>query len=303
MLEPLFETNLPDVPLLARGKVRDIYDLGDKLLIVATDRISAFDVVMPQPIPDKGRVLTQMTLFWFELLKDTVEHHLIAADISQYPRELLPYSEQIAGRSMIVKRAEVVPVECVVRGYAVLGSASFKEYHERGTVSGIRLPANLREAEQLPEPIFTPTTKAQPPFHDENVTLTQAAEIIGEAALNEIRARSLAVYRRASEYARERGIVIADTKFEFGRYEDRLILIDEVLTPDSSRFWPADEYEVGRTQKSFDKQPLRDWLTGIGWDRKPPAPGLPAEVVSGTSARYREAYRLLTGRVLPTLEG
>jgi phosphoribosylaminoimidazole-succinocarboxamide synthase len=303
MPEPLFETSLPDVPLLARGKVRDIYDLGDRLLIVATDRISAFDVVMPQPIPDKGRVLTQMTLFWFELLKDTVEHHLITADINQYPRELLPYSDQIAGRSMVVKRAEVVPVECVVRGYAVLGSASFREYHERGTVSGIRLPANLREAEQLPEPIFTPTTKAQPPFHDENVTLTQAAEIIGEAALNEIRARSLAVYRRASEYARERGIVIADTKFEFGRYEDRLILIDEVLTPDSSRFWPADEYEVGRTQKSFDKQPLRDWLTGIGWDRKPPAPGLPAEVVSGTSARYREAYRLLTGRMLPTLEG
>jgi phosphoribosylaminoimidazole-succinocarboxamide synthase len=300
MPEPLFETNLPDVPLLARGKVRDIYDLGDKLLIVASDRISAFDVVMPQPIPDKGRVLTQMTLFWFDLLQDTVEHHLITADINQYPRELLPYSDQLADRSMIVKRARVSPIECVARGY--LAGSGWREYQKSQTICGIPLPPGLRESDKLPAPIFTPTTKATS-GHDEPLTPAQAAELVGEDTYRALESRSLAVYQKAADYARTRGIIIADTKFEFGWYQDRLILVDEVLTPDSSRFWPAHEYQPGRVQQSFDKQPLRDWLDSIDWDKKPPAPDLPADVVSGTSARYREAYRLLTGRTLPTFDG
>jgi phosphoribosylaminoimidazole-succinocarboxamide synthase len=300
MPEPLFETNLPDVPLLARGKVRDIYDLGDKLLIVASDRISAFDVVMLQPIPDKGRVLTQMTLFWFDLLQDTVEHHLITADINQYPRELLPYSDQLADRSMIVKRARVSPIECVARGY--LAGSGWREYQKSQTICGIPLPPGLRESDKLPAPIFTPTTKATS-GHDEPLTPAQAAELVGEDTYRALESRSLAVYQKAADYARTRGIIIADTKFEFGWYQDRLILVDEVLTPDSSRFWPAHEYQPGRVQQSFDKQPLRDWLDSIDWDKKPPAPDLPADVVSGTSARYREAYRLLTGRTLPTFDG
>jgi phosphoribosylaminoimidazole-succinocarboxamide synthase len=300
MPEPLFETNLPDVPLLARGKVRDIYDLGDKLLIVASDRISAFDVVMLQPIPDKGRVLTQMTLFWFDLLQDTVEHHLITADINQYPRELLPYSDQLADRSMIVKRARVSPIECVARGY--LAGSGWREYQKSQTICGIPLPPGLRESDKLPAPIFTPTTKATS-GHDEPLTPAQAAELVGEDTYRALESRSLAVYQKAADYARTRGIIIADTKFEFGWYQDRLILVDEVLTPDSSRFWPVDDYQPGRAQQSFDKQPLRDWLDSIDWDKKPPAPDLPGDVASGTSARYREAYRLLTGRTLPTFDG
>ena len=295
MSEPLLETNFPDIPLLARGKVRDIYDLGSQLLIVATDRISAFDVVMPNGIPDKGRVLTQMSLFWFEFTESIVENHLATADVTEYPASIGKYLEVLAGRSMVVRRAEVVPVECVVRGY--LAGSGWKEYQESGTVCGIELPAGLKESDTLPQPIFTPATKAES-GHDINITPAEAMGITGEETYRELERLSLAVYTKAADYARERGIIIADTKFEFGRAGGELILIDEVLTPDSSRFWPMDEYEPGRSQKSFDKQPVRDYLESTGWDKKPPAPPLPSEVVESTSARYREALTLLTGRGL-----
>ena len=295
MAEPLLETRLPGIPLLARGKVRDIYFLGERLLIVATDRISAFDVVMPNGIPDKGRVLTQMSLFWFDLIKDLVEHHLITAEVSDYPAGLLPYSDVLAGRSMLVKRARVAPVECVIRGY--LAGSGWKDYQQTGAICGVSLPAGLRESEQLPEPIFTPATKAVS-GHDENITPERAMELVGEEDYRQLESLSLAIYRKAADYALARGIIIADTKFEFGWHEKRLILVDEVLTPDSSRFWPREDYEPGRAQKSFDKQPVRDYLESIGWDKKPPAPELPAEVVEGTQGRYLEALRLLTGRGL-----
>jgi len=295
MTEPVLQTNLTDIPLLARGKVRDIYDLGDTLLIVATDRISAFDVVMPNGIPDKGRVLTQMSLFWFELTKDIVENHLVTAEVSEYPATLLPYSDQLAGRSMVVKKAKVLPVECVIRGY--LAGSGWKDYQEKGAVCAIKLPPGLRESDKLPHPLFTPATKATS-GHDENITPEQAMQMVGEDAYRQVERVSLAVYQRAADYARDRGIIIADTKFEFGWHQAELMLVDEVLTPDSSRFWPADEYEPGRPQKSFDKQPARDYLVAIGWNKQPPAPELPPEVVAGTTHRYREAYRLLTGRDL-----
>ncbi len=296
MAEPLLQTDIPDVPLLARGKVRDIYDLGDRLLIVATDRISAFDVVMPNGIPDKGRVLTQMSLFWFDLTRELVENHLITAEVDEYPAELRAHADQLAGRSMLVRKAEVLPIECVVRGY--LAGSGWKEYRAGGTVCGIALPAGLRESDKLPAPLFTPSTKAEE-GHDENISPERAAEMLGEDTYRRVEQASLAVYRRAADHARSRGIIIADTKFEFGWSEGRLMLVDEVLTPDSSRFWPADEYEPGRSQKSFDKQPVRDYLESIGWNKRPPAPELPPEVVEGTTRRYREAYRLLTGRKLP----
>jgi len=295
MTEPLLETSFVDVQLLARGKVRDIYDLGDQLLIVATDRISAFDVVMPNGIPDKGRVLTQMSLFWFDLTSDILDNHLISADPSQYPEVLAPYSDALAGRSMLVRRAEVMPVECVVRGY--LAGSGWREYREKGTVCGIELPGGLRESDKLPEPIFTPATKAES-GHDENISPSHAAGIVGEETYREVERLSLAVYTKAADYARERGLIIADTKFEFGRARDKLILVDEVLTPDSSRFWPLAEYEPGRPQKSFDKQPVRDYLDSLDWDKTPPAPALPPEVVESTTQRYRDALRLLTGRNL-----
>lgn len=295
MTQPLLETNLADVPLLARGKVRDIYDLGSQLLIVATDRISAFDVVMPNGIPDKGHVLTQMSLFWFDLTEDIVENHLATADATEYPACIGKYLAVLAGRSMLVRRAEVVPVECVVRGY--LAGSGWREYQQWGSVCGIELPAGLRESDKLPEPIFTPATKAEE-GHDVPLTPEQAAELAGEDTYRELKRLSLAIYAKAADYARQRGIIIADTKFEFGRIGDRLTLIDEVLTPDSSRFWPRDEYESGRPQKSFDKQPVRDYLDSLGWDRTPPAPELPPEVVQSTTERYREALRLLTGREL-----
>jgi phosphoribosylaminoimidazole-succinocarboxamide synthase len=295
-MEPvILQTNLPGIPLLARGKVRDIYDLGDRLLIVATDRISVFDVVMPNGIPDKGRVLTTMSLFWFDLTKDVVENHLIAADANEYPASLLPYRDQLAGRSMLVKRARVVPIECVVRGY--LAGSGWKEYQEKGTVCGIRLPAGLRESDRLPQPLFTPATKAES-GHDINIPPEEAIEIAGEDTYRQLESISLAVYQRAAGYALSRGIIIADTKFELGWHEGRLILVDEVLTPDSSRFWPLDDYQPGRSQRSFDKQPVRDYLDGLDWNKQPPAPELPTEVVEGTHKRYLDALRLLTGRGL-----
>jgi phosphoribosylaminoimidazole-succinocarboxamide synthase len=293
MSEPLLQTNLPDIPLLARGKVRDIYDLGDELLIVATDRISAFDVVMPNGIPDKGRVLTAMSLFWFAFTKDIVENHLITADISQYPAKLRPYPDQLEGRSMLVRNAKVLPIECVIRGY--LAGSGWKDYQEFGAVCGLRLPAGLLESARLPQPLFTPSTKALS-GHDENITPARAIEMVGEEAYRQAESLGLAVYRKAADYALSRGIIIADTKFEFGWHEGRLILVDEVLTPDSSRFWPLDGYQPGRPQQSFDKQPVRAYLESIGWDKRPPAPALPPEVVEGTTSRYREALTRLTGR-------
>ncbi len=281
MPEPLFQTDLPGIPLLARGKVRDIYDLGDSLLIVATDRLSAFDVVMPQAIPDKGRVLTQMSLFWFDMLKDVIENHLITADVAEFPASLHPFSDQLVGRSMVVKRAVPLTVECVVRGY--LAGSGWKEYKKSQTVCGIPLPAGLQESDQLPAPIFTPSTKAAS-GHDENISPARAAAIIGQDAYDYVSSRAIAIYQKAADYARARGIIIADTKFEFGRFEDRIILIDEVLTPDSSRFWPASEYQVGHVQKSFDKQPVRDYLSSLGWNKQPPPPDLSPEVVAGASA-------------------
>ena len=291
----ILQTNIPNIPLLARGKVRDIYDLGDRLLVVATDRISAFDVVMPNGIPDKGRVLTAMSLFWLDLTGDIVQNHLITADVSKYPASLQPYGDQLAGRSMLVKRAKVVPIECVVRGY--LAGSGWKEYQEKGTVCGIALPSGLRESDMLPSPIFTPATKAES-GHDINISPDQAAATVGEDTYRQLESLSLALYQRAADYARERGIIIADTKFELGRYDDRLILVDEVLTPDSSRFWPLDDYQPGRSQKSFDKQPVRDYLDALDWDKQPPAPELPPDVVEGTHRRYLDALRLLTGKAL-----
>jgi len=292
----VFETNFPGLTLKHRGKVRDLYEVDGHLLMVATDRISAFDVVMPTPIPDKGVVLTQMSLFWFDFLKDLTENHLVTAEVSRYPEACAPYREELSRRSMLVVKAEPLPVECIVRGY--LAGSGLKEYRREGTVCGIKLPEGLREADRLPEPIFTPSTKAQE-GHDVNISFEECARLIGEERAEKVRDLSLAIYKKASAYAEERGIIIADTKFEFGLYEGRLVLIDEVLTPDSSRFWPKDRYEPGRSQESFDKQFLRDWLEEIGWDKKPPAPELPPEIVEKTRQRYLEALKRLTGKDLP----
>jgi phosphoribosylaminoimidazole-succinocarboxamide synthase len=278
----------------SRGKVRDLYNLGDKLLLVASDRLSAFDVVLPEPIPYKGEVLTKLSLFWFELLADVAENHLLSTDVADLPAEFAPMRDYLRGRFMLVKKARVFPIECIVRGY--LAGSGLKEYRRAGTVCGIPLPAGLVESSKLPEPIFTPSTKAEVGLHDENIGFERMVEIIGEQAARTLRDTSLAVYSAASDHAARHGIIIADTKFEFGVAEGRIILVDEVLTPDSSRFWPADTYEPGRSQPSFDKQPVRDWLESIGWDKMPPPPPLPAEVVEATSARYIRAYELITGR-------
>jgi len=295
-MKALFETNLEGVPLFKKGKVRDIYDLGDSLLIVATDRISAFDVILPTPIPDKGRILTLMTLFWLDYLKDIVENHLITANPDEYPEILKPYKELLRERSMLVKKAKVLPVECIVRGY-ITGSA-WKEYKEKGEVCGIKLPQGLKESEKLPKPIFTPSTKAALGEHDVNITFEEMKKIVGEEVAEKIKEISLKLYQKASQYAEERGIIIADTKFEFGLYEGRLILVDEVLTPDSSRFWPKEEYEPGRPQKSFDKQFIRDWLKASGWKERTPPPPIPEEIVLKTRERYLEALKRLTGKNL-----
>lgn len=288
------ETNLEGLKLIHRGKVRDLYELNGSLLIVATDRISAFDVVMPTPIPDKGVILTQMSLFWFEFLKDLVKNHLLTAKVEEYPPVCLPYADILRGRSMLVKKTKPLPVECIVRGY--LAGSALKEYRSQGTVCGIKLPPGLKEAEKLPEPIFTPSTKAQE-GHDVNITFEECSALIGKELAQKVRDLSLEIYRRAAQYAEERGIIIADTKFEFGLGDkEELLLIDEVLTPDSSRFWPREDYVPGRPQQSFDKQFLRDWLESIGWDKKPPAPELPPEIVEKTRARYLEALKRLIGK-------
>jgi len=289
------ETNLPGVELLARGKVRDIYALGDRLLIVASDRLSAFDYVLPTGIPDKGRVLTQLTLFWLDFLRDLMPTHFLSASVDDYPDPLPRYRDQLEGRSMLVKRAQIVPIECVARGY--LSGSGWKDYLRTGGVCGIPLPPGLRESDKLPEPVFTPATKAQT-GHDENISFEEAAGEAGTELAARLRDLTLDIYRRAADYAAGRGIIIADTKFEFGLLDGELILADEVLTPDSSRFWPMETYRPGGPQPSYDKQYVRDYLESIRWDKQPPAPPLPPEVTLRTSEKYKDAYRALTGQEL-----
>lgn len=281
------------MPLFSRGKVRDVYDLGDRLLIVTTDRISAFDCIMPNGIPGKGRILTEMSLFWFGLVGDVVPNHLVTADVDEYPEALKPYRDQLEGRSMIVRKAERIDVECIVRGY--LSGSGWKEYQRDGAVCGIALPAGLVESDKLPENIFTPSTK-EDDGHDQNVSFDVVVDMIGSERAGEIRDLSLAVYEKARAYAATRGIIIADTKFEFGRVDGKTILIDEILSPDSSRFWPADEYEPGRSQRSYDKQFVRDYLNGLDWDKTPPAPGLPDDIIEKTLEKYRDAKDRLLGK-------
>jgi phosphoribosylaminoimidazole-succinocarboxamide synthase len=292
---PLIETRIPGLTVWRRGKVRDVYDLGDRLLIVATDRLSAFDVVLPTGIPDKGRVLTQLSLFWFSLLEDVVPNHVLTADVSRYPSQLQGFESQLEGRSMIVRKTQPLPVECVVRGY-ITGSG-WKEYRATGAVCGIPLPAGLRESERLTPAIFTPSTKAEV-GHDENIAFAEVEKLVGKERAEEVRRVSLTIYERARSHAEDRGILLADTKFEFGVRDGGLVWIDEALTPDSSRFWPRDAYEPGRSQPSFDKQYVRDYLEGLSWDKRPPGPALPSEVVARTRDKYREAYSRITGKEL-----
>ncbi len=292
---PLLETHLAGAPLIGRGKVRDLYQADDQLLIVATDRISAFDYVLGTGIPDKGRVLTQLSLFWFDFLRDLTPTHFITADLNAYPEPLRAHRRELEGRSMLVHRTQPVPIECVARGY--LSGSGWKDYQQTDVVCGIRLPAGLRESDTLPQPIFTPATKAAS-GHDENISFDEMVRRVGGALAEELRARTLRLYQRAAAYARSRGLLIADTKFEFGHRNDQLLLIDEVLTPDSSRFWALDSYRPGGPQPSFDKQFVRDYLEQSGWNKQPPAPALPAPVVQATRERYLEAYRRLTGREL-----
>src|ERR1700724_2167021 len=287
------ETKFAGLSPAARGKVRHIYDAGDKLLIVATDRLSAFDVVLPTPIPDKGRVLTQLSVFWFQQLENIVPNHLLSA--TEFPAAFDAYREDLAGRSMVVRKARPLPIECVVRGY--ISGSGWKDYRSTGTICGIALPGGLQESDRLPEPVFTPATKAAT-GHDENISLEQAASLIGKDRAERVRAVSLEIYRRAAAYAAPRGILVADTKFEFGLLENELIWIDEALTPDSSRFWPAAQYQPGGAQPSFDKQFVRDYLERIHWPKTPPGPERPSDVVAATRAKYREAYGILAGREL-----
>jgi len=287
------ETNLEGLPV-RRGKVRDVYDLGDRLLIVATDRISAYDVIMPTPIPDKGRLLTGLSLWWFDFLADITPNHLITADVAKMPPPANAHADLLRGRSMLCRKAKVFPVECVVRGY--LAGSGWREYQASGTVCGVKLPPGLKQCSPLPEPIFTPATKAET-GHDENISFEKSCEIIGRDAATTLRDRSIAIYKKAAAYARMRGIIIADTKFEWGSADGRIILVDEVLTPDSSRFWPANGYEPGHDQPSYDKQFLRNWLDTLkDWNRTPPGPVLPADIVAKTRAKYVEAYEQITGK-------
>lgn len=295
----VLETNLP-FPLLARGKVRDIYDVGDALLFIASDRISAFDCILQTGIPCKGRILTQMSLFWFEFLRDSVPSHLLTANVHEYPSHLAASSSLLKGRSMLVKKACMIPVECVARGY--LAGSGWKEYQAQGTVCGIPLPKNLRDGDRLPEPIFTPAAKAQS-GHDENIPFSSVAAQTGDKLAERLRDLTLTIYRKAQHYAFERGVILADTKFEFGFVNDELVLADEVLTPDSSRYWPADTYQPGGPQRSFDKQYVRDYLETLDWDKRPPAPALPQEVVMRTSEKYQEAHERITGRALGQRNG
>jgi phosphoribosylaminoimidazole-succinocarboxamide synthase len=291
----LMKTDLPGIKLYGRGKVRDIYDAGEHLLIVATDRLSAFDVVLPTPIPNKGKVLTQMSTFWFEHFKDFVSNHVVSTEVADYPKSLHGFRDQLEGRSMLVKKAKVFPIECVARGF--LTGSGLKDYNKTGKVCGIQLPSGLRDSDRLPAPIFTPATKAET-GHDENISEEQAAKVIGKENIQKLKELTLSVYSRAVEFALKRGIIICDTKFEFGTIDGKISIVDEMLTPDSSRFWPADQYSPGKPQPSFDKQFVRDYLERINWNKQPPAPALPDDIAQATSAKYVEALRILTGRDL-----
>ena len=292
-METVLQTNIAGAEP-SRGKVRDIYDLGDKLLIVATDRISAFDVVMANGIPYKGVVLTQISRFWFDFLTGQVEHHLISDDVKSFPEPFCDYSEQLAGRSMLVRKAEVLPIECVVRGY--LAGSGWKEYQDSGTVCGRKLSSGLRQCQKLPKPVFTPATKAERGTHDENISFQRCVDMIGKEHARYVRDKSIEIFKKAGAYAESKGIILADTKFEWGVIDSRIILIDEVLTPDSSRFWPADKYESGRDQESFDKQFVRNFLESINFDKSGPGVELPEDIVTKTSGKYIEAYEHLTGK-------
>jgi len=293
MKHAIFETDFPDLNLLKKGKVRDIYDLDDSLLMVTTDRLSAFDVVMPDPIPDKGKILTQISLFWFEVMKPLVPNHLISSNVDDYPSSCKPYAEDLKGRSMLVKKTEPLPIECVVRGY--ISGSGWESYKETGDICGIKLSEGLKESDKLPEPIFTPSTKAEIGLHDINIDFEEATKKIGRTLADKVKEFSLEIYKRGAEFADKKGIIIADTKFEFGLTENEIILIDEVLTPDSSRFWPKETYKPGGPQKSFDKQYFRDYLISINYNRKPPGPSLPVDVIRNTRNKYMEALKLLTG--------
>lgn len=290
---PVSETDFQELNLIKRGKVRDIYDLGENLLMVATDRISAFDVVMPDPVPDKGIILTQISLFWFEIMKSIIENHMVSADVNDFPTVCRPYAETLRGRSMLVKKTVPLPIECVVRGY--ISGSGWKSYQEYGSVCGIRLPEGLLESDKLPEPIFTPSTKEELGAHDINIDFAEAENRIGKNLASKVRDLSLAIYKKGSEMAAEKEIIIADTKFEFGLLGDDLILIDEVLTPDSSRFWPKDTYQPGGAQQSFDKQYVRDHLLNIKWNKQPPGPSLPEDIIRNTRKKYLEALTQITG--------
>lgn len=294
-MEPtVFETDFPKLNLLKRGKVRDMYDLGETLLMVATDRISAFDVIMPDPVPQKGKILTQISLFWFDAMKPVVSNHIISSNVDDYPEICKPYSDMLRGRSILVKKARPLPIECVVRGY--ISGSGWKSYQESGSVCGIKLPDGLQESEKLPESIFTPSTKEDVGLHDVNINFEETVKIIGRSLAEKVKELSLSIYKKGAELADKKGIIIADTKFEFGVFENNIILIDELLTPDSSRFWPKESYSPGRSQKSYDKQYLRDYLVSINWNKLPPAPSLPKEVIKNTREKYLDALKLIAGK-------
>jgi len=291
--EVLLNTNFPNLKLYAKGKVRDIYEVSDYLLLVSTDRLSAFDVIMSQGIPYKGMVLTKISEFWFNLTKDIIPNHFITTDVNKYPAECKEYSEVLQNRSMLIKKAKVIPIECIVRGY-ITGSG-WKDYKRTGEISGIKLPPGLHESEKFPEPLFTPSTKAEIGDHDENISAEQAVQIVGEENFNAVKSATINIYKKASDYALTKGIIIADTKFEFGKIEGKIILVDEVLTPDSSRFWPFDKYQKGKVQESYDKQFVRDYLLSINFNKQPPPPPLPEDIIRKTSEKYLDIYKKLTG--------
>lgn len=296
MTDIVTQTQFDDLKLAAKGKVRDIYEIDDTLLMVTSDRLSAFDVVLPDPIPGKGSVLTQISVFWFDKFKDIVNNHLISADVDKYPDNLKKYSDILKNRSMLVKKAEPLPVECIVRGY--ISGSGWKSYQKEGHVCGIKLPSGLKESEKLPEPLFTPSTKADVGDHDINISFSDTIDLIGKEKAEKLRDLSLLIYNRGAEIANEKGIIIADTKFEFGILDNEIILIDEVLTPDSSRFWPKESFSPGKSQKSYDKQDVRDWLSNSSWDKKAPGPKLPDEIIKNTSETYKKIFKLLTGNAL-----
>jgi len=293
MVKSVIDTNFKELKLLKRGKVRDIYDLGNCLLIVATDRMSAFDVIMPDPVPDKGKILTQISLYWFDALKSVVDNHIISGNVEDYPEICRPYADVLRGRSMLVKKADPVMIECVVRGY--ISGSGWESYKKDGTVCGIRLPDDLRESDKLPEPIFTPSTKEEVGLHDINIDFDTAAEKIGRPLAEQLKGLSIEIYKKGAQLLEQKDIILADTKFEFGIVKDQVILIDEVLTPDSSRFWPKTGYQPGKSQQSFDKQYLRDYLLSIKWNKQPPAPRLPDDVIQNTRQKYMDVLTLLTG--------